>query len=98
MYILNLPPTVRHPLMHALVFARYRLLYRGEEHGEEVDRGLGNVQTIDGHHDGGQEKQIAEREQQSRCQLATVRLGCEIISAAPTVPACRHTDVQSDTE
>ena len=67
------------------------MCYRGEEHCEEVDRGLSDVAAFDCHHDGRQEGQITEREQQSRRQLATVRLGGRIISAAPTAPACKHT-------
>lgn len=61
--------------------------YRGEEHCEEVNGGLSDVAAFDGHHDGRQEGQVTEREQQSCRQLATERLSCRIISAAPTTPA-----------
>lgn len=46
--------------------------YRGEEHCEEVDGGLCEVAAYDGHHNGGQEGQVTEREQQRRQQLATI--------------------------
>ena len=66
------------------------MCYRGEEHCEEVDGGLGDVEAHDGYHDGGQEGQVAEREQQSGRQLATVRLSCGVVGAAPAVPAYTH--------
>lgn len=72
----------------------YVCFYRGEEHCEEVDGGLSDVAVFDGHHDGRQEEQVTEREQQSRRQLVTVRLSCGTISAAPTAPACIHTQRQ----
>lgn len=61
--------------------------YRGEEHGEEVDGGLGDVAAYDGHDDGRQEGQIAEREQQRCRQLAAVGLSGRVVGAAPTAPA-----------
>lgn len=66
--------------------------YRGEEHGEAVDGGLGDVEAPDGHDDGGQERQVAEREQQSGDELAAVRQSRRIVSASPTLPACRKTN------
>ncbi len=69
--------------------------YRGEEHNEEVDGGLGDVAAPDGHHDGRKEGQVTEREQQSCQQLAPVRLSWRIISAAPTAPSCAHKDTDT---
>lgn len=73
------------------MYARLCVCYRGEEHGEEVDGGLGDEAAFDGHHGGGQEGQVAEREQQSGRQLATVRLSWGAIGAAPPAPPCTHT-------
>lgn len=64
--------------------------YRGEEHGEDVDGGLGDVAAEDGHHDGGQEGQVAEREQQRRRQLPTEGLGRGGVRAPPAPPPCRQ--------
>lgn len=64
--------------------------YRGEEHCEEVDGGLSDVAAYDGHYDGRQEGQVTEREQQRCRQLATIRLSCRIIGAAPTAPPYTH--------
>lgn len=66
------------------------LSYRGEEHGEDVDGGLGQVATSDGHHDGGQEGQVAERQQQGRPHLAEVGLSRGTVGAGPAPPACRR--------
>lgn len=68
--------------------------YRGEEHGEEVDGGLSEVEADDSHHDGGQEGQVTEREQQRRQQLTTKRLSRRIVGAAPTAPTYTHTHRQ----
>lgn len=63
--------------------------YRGEEHGETVDGCLRNVEAPGCHDDGRQERQVAQREQQSGEELATVGQSRRIISAPPTLPACK---------
>lgn len=80
----------------AHVFAT-RVSYRGEEHCEEVDGRLCDVAAFDGHHDGGQEEQVADGEQESCCQLATVGQSCGVIGAAPTTPACAEISARCDT-
>lgn len=67
-----------------------RVRYRGEEHCERVDGGLGDVAAYDGHDDGRQEGQVTEREQQRCQQLPTVRLSVGMIGAPPTTPPCTH--------
>ena len=61
--------------------------YRGEEHGEQVDGGLGDVAALRGHQDGGQEQQVAEREQQGGRHLAPVRQRPRAVRTAPPAPA-----------
>lgn len=65
--------------------------YRGKEHCEDVDGGLGDVTARDGDHDGGQEGEVTERQQQRRRQLAAERLGRRVVCASPAAPPCGQT-------
>jgi len=59
----------------------------GEEHGEDVDRGLQQVVASDGDGHGRDEHQVAEAEQQRGEELETVGVGLRVICASPPIPA-----------
>lgn len=60
--------------------------YRGEEHGVEVDRGLDQEGALQGYSNGGQEHEVAEREQKRCCPLLGYGLRRAVVGAAPASP------------
>ena len=64
--------------------------HRGEEHGEGVDEGLGEVPPSEGQQDGRREQDVTDGEQEGGQEQLEVRSGVGRVRAAPPRVTCRQ--------